>query len=156
MARTGYKIIVYLDDNPLSPTYMETYEERTLDESTCPIPHNDLVLVSSECEINLDGYTGYRINIYYYRTTGEYSEEKEEDPECAPSSTEEQWVASGSPYCETNEQGVNTGYMLQLQVQMNINLENYGATRTARYKSPECGSNTCAVWDNIQQQCHQQ
>lgn len=152
--RTGYKITVFLDDNPLSPTYMETYEERTLDESTCPIPHNDLVLVSSECEIDLDGYTGYRINIYYNRTTGEYSEEKEEDPECAPSSTEEQWVASGSPYCETNEQGVNTGYMLQLQVQMNINLENYGATRTARYKSPECGSNTCAVWDNIQQQCH--
>lgn len=152
--RTGYKITVYLDDNPLSPTYMETYEEKTLDEDTCPIPTDDLVLVSNECEITLSGYSGYRIATYYNTTTGEYTTEKVEDPDCVASSTDEQWVNSGSPYCEVSDKGVNTGYMLQPQVQSNINLENYGETRVNKYKSPDCGSNGCAIWDDIQKQCH--
>lgn len=152
--RTGYKITVYLDDNPLSPTYMETYEEKTLDEETCPIPTDDLVLVSNECEMTLSGYSGYRIATYYNTTTGEYTTEKVEDPDCVASSTDEQWVNSGTPYCEVSDKGVNTGYMLQLQVQSNINLENYRETRVNRYKSPDCGSNVCAIWDDIQKQCH--
>ena len=152
--RTGYKITVYLDDNPLSPTYMETYEEKTLDEETCPIPTDDLVLVSNECELTLSGYSGYRIATYYNRTTGEYTTERVEDPDCVASSTDEQWVNSGTPYCEVSDKGVNTGYMLQLQVQSNINLENYRETRVNRYKSPDCGSNGCAIWDDIQKQCH--
>lgn len=154
MARTGYKIIVYLDDNPLSPTYMETYEEKVLDETTCPIEGDDLVLISNECEVDLSGYTGYRLEIYYNRTTGEYVENRVEDPECVESSTDEQWVNSGSPYCETTDKGINTGYMLQLQVQMNPNLANYGKTRTQRYKSPECGGNNCPIWDDLQDTCH--
>lgn len=152
--RTGYKITVYLDDNPLSPTYMQTYEEKTLDEDTCPIPTDDLVLVSNECEIDLSGYTGYRLKTYYNTTTGEYTTEKVEDPDCVASSTDEQWVNSGTPYCEVSDKGVNTGYMLQPQVQSNINLENYGETRVERYKSPDCGSNGSAIWDDIQKQCH--
>ena len=152
--RTGYKITVYLDDNPLSPTYMETYEEKTLDEETCPIPTDDLVLVSNECEMTLSGYSGYRIATYYNRTTGEYTTERVEDPDCVASSTEEQWVNSGTPYSEVTDKGVNTGYMLQTQVQSNINLENYRETRVNRYKSPDCGSNVCAIWDDIQKQCH--
>ena len=152
--RTGYKITVYLDDNPLSPTYMETYEEKTLDEETCPIPTDDRVLVSNECEMTLSGYSGYRIETYYNTTTGEYTTERIEDPDCVASSTEEQWVNSGTPYCEVSDKGVNTGYMLQLQVQSNINLENYRETRVNRYKSPDCGSNSCAIWDDIQKQCH--
>ena len=152
--RTGYKITVYLDDNPLSPTYMETYEEKTLDEETCPIPTDDLVLVSNECEMTLSGYSGYRIETYYNTTTGEYTTERVEDAECVASSTEEQWVNSGTPYCEVTDKGVNTGYMLQTQVQSNINLENYRETRVNRYKSPDCGSNSCAIWDDIQKQCH--
>ena len=152
--RTGYKITVYLDDNPLSPTYMQTYQEKTLDEETCPIPTDDLVLVSNECEMTLSGYSGYRIATYYNTTTGEYTTEKVEDPDCTASSTEEQWVNSGTPYCEVTDKGVNTGYMLQTQVQSNINLENYRETRVNRYKSPDCGSNVCAIWDDIQKQCH--
>ena len=152
--RTGYKITVYLDDNPLSPTYMETYEEKTLDEETCPIPADDLVLVSNQCEMTLSGYSGYRIETYYNTTTGEYTTERVEDADCVASSTDEQWVNSGSPYCEVSDKGVNTGYMLQPQVQSNINLENYRETRVNRYKSPDCGSNVCAIWDDIQKQCH--
>ena len=152
--RTGYKITVYLDDNPLSPTYMQTYQEKTLDEETCPIPTDDLVLVSNECEMTLSGYSGYRIATYYNTTTGEYTTERVEDPDCVASSTDEQWVNSGTPYCEVSDKGVNTGYMLQPQVQSNINLENYGETRVNKYKSPDCGSNGCAIWDDIQKQCH--
>lgn len=154
MARTGYKITVYLDDNPNSPTYGETYTARTLDSGACPVAEDDLVMVGNQCEIDISGMTGYRIITYYNNTTGEYTEVREEDPECEPSTAEEQWVNSGSPYCETTEQGLNTGYMLQLQVQVNQNLPNYGATRYSRYKSPECGGNGCATWNDIQTQCH--
>lgn len=152
--RTGYKITVYLDDNPNSPTYGETYTARTLDSGACPVAEDDLVMVGNQCEIDISGMTGYRIITYYNNTTGEYTEVREEDPECEPSTSEEQWVNSGSPYCETTEQGLNTGYMLQLQVQVNQNLPNYGATRYSRYKSPDCGGNGCATWNDIQTQCH--
>lgn len=154
MARNGYKIVVYLDDNPNSVTYMETYEERVLDESTCPLSDDDLVLVATDCEIGISGYTGYRLFTYYNRTNGEYVYVKEQDPECEQSSTEEQWVNSGDPYCETTEQGLNTGYMVQLQVQMNPNTATYGQTRIQRYKSPLCADNSCSVWEMVSKQCH--
>lgn len=154
MARTGYKITVYLDDNPNSETYLQTYEERTEDLEKCPINEDDLILVGNECEIVESGYTGYRVLIYYNRTTGEYSEVKELDPECEATSDEEQWVASGDPFCETTEQGINTGYMLQLLVQKNAMLPNYGATKYNRYKSPECGENNCPIWNDLEKSCH--
>lgn len=155
MARNGYKVTVYLDDNPNSITYMQTYEERVEDTEKCPISTDDLILISNECEIGISGgYTGYRLLQYYNRTTHEYVYVRELDAECEESSTEEQWVNSGSPYCETTEQGLNTGYMLQLQVQMNKILPNYGQTRYQRYKSPECGGNNCPVWELVSKQCH--
>lgn len=154
MANNGYKISVYLDDNPNSATYMETYEERTEDTVKCPISEDDLVLISNECEISITGYTGYRVLIYYNRTTKEYLEVREEDPECIESSTDEIWVDSGSPYCETTEQGVNTGYMLQRQVQTNPNVSTYGEIRYQRWKSPLCEDNSCPIWDEVSRQCH--
>ena len=154
MARTGFKVTIYLDDNPNSPSYMQTYEERVEDTSKCPISEDDWVLVSNECEIGMSGYTGYRLLTYYNTINGEYMYVREEDAECEESSTEEEWVNSGSPYCETTEQGLNTGYMLQLQVQMNPNLPSYGETRYQRYKSPECGGNNCPQWELVSKQCH--
>ena len=154
MARTGYKVTVYLDDNPNSPGYMEKYEERVLDEETCPIEQDDFILVATECEVVFSGKTGYRVDIYYNNTTGEYKQEKALDPECEASTDEEIWVPSGDPFCETTEQGVNTGYMVQLVVQKNQLLPNYGETKYNRWKSPECGSNNCAIWDDLQKQCH--
>lgn len=154
MARTGYKIYICLDDNPNSPTYMQTYTERVEDQTDCPVEVDDLILVSNECEVTLTGRTGYRILIYYNRGTGEYTEVREEDEECIPSSTDEQWVASGNPYCETTTAGTNTGYMIQVEVQKNIELPNYGEIRYDRYKSPECGANDCAVWDEVSRSCH--
>lgn len=152
--RSGYKYVTYLDDNPLSPTYMETYVEKVEDTEKCPIEEDDLVLISNECELSNSGYTGYRISVYFNRTTNEYSEVKALDTECEPSSTEEQWIASGDPHCETTEKGVNTGYMVQLEVQMNPNLSNYGEKRYEKYKSPECEANNCAIWDEVSHACH--
>lgn len=152
--RSGYKYVTYLDDNPLSPTYMETYVEKVEDTEKCPIEEDDLVLISNECELSNSGYTGYRISVYFNRTTNEYSEVKALDTECEPSSTEEQWIASGDPYCETTEKGVNTGYMVQVEVQMNPNLSNYGEKRYEKYKSPECEANNCAIWDEVSHACH--
>ena len=51
MARTGYKIVTYLDDNPYSPTYMETYEVREYDDVTCPTSDDNWVLITNQCEI---------------------------------------------------------------------------------------------------------
>lgn len=152
--RSGYKYVTYLDDNPLSPTYMETYVEKVEDTEKCPIEEDDLVLISNECEISNSGHTGYRISVYFNRTTNEYVEVRALDDECEPSSTEEQWIASGDPYCETTEKGVNTGYMVQVEVQMNSNLSNYGEKRYERYKSPDCSANNCAIWDEVSHACH--
>lgn len=154
MARNGYKIIVYMDDNPNSPTYMETYEERVEDSGKCPVEEDELILISSNCEVSSSGLTGLRLLQYYNKTTDEYIEVKEEDPECVEASDEEMWVNSGSPYCETTENGVNTGFMIQIQVQRNSNLPNYGEKRETRYKSPECSDNSCAIWDDLQKACH--
>ena len=153
--KSGYKITVYIDDNPNSPTYGETFEVKTMDTENCPVQDVDeKQLILNECEIGLSGYTGNRISIYWNETQQKYEEEIVADAECEPSPTAEDWVNSGNPYCETTERGVNTGYMLQPQVQMNSNLSNYGEVRISRYKSNECESNDCAMWDDIQEQCH--
>lgn len=154
MARNGFKVIVYMDDNPNSPSYMETYEERVEDSGKCPVQEDDLVLISSNCEVVSSGTTGYRLYQYYNRTTNEYVEVREEDSECVESSDEEVWVNSGSPYCEVDDQGINTGFMIQLQVQTNSNAPNYGSTKTTKYKSPLCSDNSCAIWNEIQRSCH--
>ena len=91
MARTGYKIITYLDDNPYSPTYMETYEVREYDDVTCPTSDDNWMLITDECEIVLTGFTGYRIRIYFNKTTSEFREERELDIECDETSTEPVW-----------------------------------------------------------------
>lgn len=154
MARTGYKIVTYLDDNPYSPTYMETYEVREYDTSTCPLGNENLVLIDDQCEIVLTGYTGYRIRIYYNTLTQEYIHERTLDPECEESSTDEIWIDEGEPYCETDSRGINTGYMIQIQRQINPTLPNYDERRELRYKSPDCGENACPIWEEVSRSCH--
>lgn len=153
--KSGYKVTVYIDDNPNSPTYGQTFEVREMDTTNCPVQGEDVRdLILTECEIGLSGYTGNRINIYWNETQQKYDEEVVADAECEPSPTGENWVNSGTPYCETTDRGINTGYMLQPQIQMNSNLSNYGEVRISRYKSNECESNDCAIWDEVQSQCH--
>ena len=154
MARTGYKIVTYLDDNPYSPTYMETYEVREYDDVTCPTSEDDWVLITDECEIVLTGFTGYRIRIYRNFTTDGYREERELDPECEETSTEPVWRDTEIPYCETTDQGINTGYKIVHQRDINPNSPTYNNERVQRWKDPECGDNACPIWDEVSRTCH--
>lgn len=153
MARTGYKIVTYLDDNPYSPTYMETYEVREYDTSTCPLTNDNWILITDECEIVLSGYTGYRIKIYYNNETDEYITEKTLDGECTKS-TDEVWVNYGEGYCEVDSGGTYTGYYIQPQRQVNQNLPNFGEIRYERILDPNCTQDTAPHWEFLSKTCH--
>ena len=153
MARTGYKIVTYLDDNPYSPTYMETYEVREYDDVTCPTSDDNWVLITDECEIVLTGFTGYRIRIYFNKTTSEFREEKELASDCTKS-TDEIWVNYGEGYCEVGEDGLYTGYFIQPQRQTNQNLPNYGEIRNQRIFDPNCTEDTAPKWEFVSKTCH--
>ena len=125
MGCTGYKVIQYIDDNPNSPTYGETWTELVLDTENCPNGSGDWELVSSECELATSGYTGRRVYTYYNNVTNEYSSTTSADSSCKTSSLDEIWTNSGDSYCEQDDDGKYTGYGLQRQVQTNSNLINY-------------------------------
>ena len=153
MAYTGYKIIQYIDDNPKSSGYGQTWTERVLDTSNCPSGDSSWNLISSSCEATTSGYTGRRINIYYNNVTGEYSSTTETDSGCTASSSEENWVNSGDTYCEQDENGIYTGWGIQLQVQRNSNLINFGEVREVRFSSTTCSDETNPDWETISTNC---
>lgn len=155
MAYTGYLIIQYIDENPNSPTYGETWTERQLDTTHCPADGGgEWELISTFCESDTSGYTGNRINTYYNSVTGEYSSTTAPDASCTASSTEENWVNSGDVYCEITEEGVYTGWGIQLQVQRNSNLLNYGKTREIRVANASCSAHTEPIWQTLSTNCH--
>ena len=158
MARNGYKITVYLDDNPDSPTYMQTYEVREFDDETCPINGNHLVLITEECEIVLTGYTGYIIRIYQNQLTGEIINEKElNTTACEPTNVDPVWVDIEDPYCETDSRGVSTGYKIVHQRDTNPNSPTYNTVRENKWLDPSCkdsGSSECPIWEEQSRTCH--
>ena len=159
MAYTGYKIIQYIDDNPNSSGYGETWTERVADSDTCPTGEGgEWMLAASECEMTTSGFTGYRINTYYNNVSGEYSSTTVADSDCQESAStytdEEIWVNSGSPYCEVDEDGIYTGWGTQLQVQKNFNLPNYGEVKKLRVTMSECSGYTEPQWEDISTNCH--
>lgn len=151
--RNGYKVTVYLDDNPYSPTYMQTYEVREYDDVTCPIGDADLILISDTCEIALSGYTGYRIRIYQNTLTGEIINEKVLDPTCDVD-TDEIWVNYGEGYCEVDSGGTYTGYYIQPQRQINPNAPHYDEIREQRYFNPDCSEDIQPHWEYFSKTCH--
>ena len=157
---TGYIIKQYIDINPLSPTYNQTWTERTLDTDHCPQSADDWVEVGNYCEVvDVSGYTGNRQIVYYSDSINAYSSVTYPDATCNVDSKEENWVNEGEPYCEIGEDGKNTGYMIQIQKQKNPNLINYGDTREFKYLSDECGQptptgDTCPHWQEIMRYCY--
>ena len=157
---TGYIIKQYIDINPLSPTYNQTWTERTLDTGHCPQSADDWVEVGNYCEVvDVSGYTGNRQIVYYSDSLNAYSSVTYPDATCNVDSKEENWVNEGEPYCEIGEDGKNTGYMIQIQKQKNPNLINYGETREFKYLSDECGQptptgDTCPHWQEIMRYCY--
>jgi len=158
MAYTGYLIIRYIDDNPDSPTYGQTWEERTLNQSHCPQGDGNWVLVSTECQMVTSGYTGYKISTYYNDFLQEYSSTTTPDSSCQSSAStwgdEEIWVNSGDPFCEIDDNGIYTGRGIQIQQQKNFNLANYGQTREIEVTLTECSGYTQPQWEEISHQCH--
>lgn len=147
---------MYIDNNPDSPTYRETWVERAEDRSHCPVPEDSWMLVSDICEISETGYTGYRISIYYNPQTGEYRNQRVVDSSCGTSSSGETWENIGEAVCEVNSDGVMTGYKAVLQRQTNPNVSTYGNERVYRYASPDCVTDICAEWQTISRTCHLQ
>lgn len=154
MGYTGYKVIQYIDDNPNSPTYGETWTELVLDTEHCPNGSGDWELVSSNCELSTSGYTGRRVYTYYNNVTNEYSSTTSADSSCKTSSLDEIWTNSGDSYCEVDEDGKYTGYGLQRQVQTNSNLINYKEIRDVRVTKTECLEELEPVWQDLYKVCH--
>lgn len=70
-ARTGWKILVYQDMNINSSTYLDTYEDRVQDETTCDVQTIDPAweVISEACEVitygsGKTGNSGYYIITY--------------------------------------------------------------------------------------------
>ena len=154
MGQTGYKVILYIDDNPNSSGYGQTWTERVWDISHCPVDDVHWVEITSLCEATTSGYTGYKTTVYYNELTGQYSSTTVFDSSCPNSSMDELWVDSGDPYCEMDEQFLYTGYQVQHQVQRNSNLLNYGEERDERTSSSACTYTIEPVWEEIYRECH--
>lgn len=153
MANTGYKVTLYIDDNPNSSGYGQTWTEREWDASHCPVDGH-WTEITSLCEATTSGYTGYKTTVYYNELTGQYSSTTVFDSSCPNSSMAELWIDSGDPYCEMDEQFLYTGYQVQHQIQRNSNLLNYGEERDERTPSSACSYTIEPVWEEIYRTCH--
>ena len=110
MAKTGYKIITYIDVNPQSPTFNTTKEERELD-SECDAATSSWEVVSSYCEVDDNGAnTGFYITTEMDTnidspTYGQTRENKEYNVvQYQLASTEPQWaVNEEDSYCEVQK-----------------------------------------------------
>ena len=154
MAYTGYIVRKYIDENPNSPTYGETWTEKTLDTTHCPNDGGGWSLVATECELVTSGFTGYRIDTYYNSVTNDYRTERTLDSLCQASTDDEIWYNIGDVYCEQNDDGTYTGFGIQEQKQINPNLYNFGIVRKTRVASPECEEHLEPEWQDIQKECN--
>lgn len=132
MARTGYLITVYQDINPSSPTYNQTREERTKDETTCPTSAQaNWIEDTRYCELTNNGMqTGYEIIVYrdVEPLSSTYNQTREErvlnTTDCEADDATPDWQNIGDPYCRQivympGGLLANDGYMVQQQQDMN-------------------------------------
>lgn len=94
----------------------------------------DWVIINEYCEFENGEYTGYRITVYrdYNSSSPTYASEKTErtaDAECNESSPI--WEETES-YCEKDANGVNTGYFVVVQTDLNEKSKTYGQTRETK------------------------
>ena len=153
MGYTGYRVTQYIDDNPLSPTYGNTWTERELDTSHCPTGDDEWVLVATSCEATTSGFTGNMIYTYYNSATNQYSSTTASSTECDADSLNEIWVNSGDTFCEQDEDGIYSGWAIQVQVQRNSNLLNYNETREVRIPDATCEEHLEPNWTTIYSHC---
>lgn len=140
MAKTGYKIITYIDVNPQSPTFNTTKEERELD-SECDAATSSWEVVSSYCEVDDNGAnTGFYITTEMDTnldspTYGQTRENKEYNVnQCQLASTDPQWaINEEKSYCEVQKfpSGLegNTGRYIISMTDENRSSSTYGQTK---------------------------
>ena len=168
MSRTGYKIEVYMDANPYSPTYGQERTERILDTTECVTqqPAN-YVHVYTYCEMNPNGsYTGNCVKVYedvepMSPTYGNQMEEVYTDGVlCPPDSADADWQQVDQ-YCEqiayqpSGKLG-NSGYMVTVYRDMGEYSPTYGQTRETREQDlVHCTPpSTEDVWIIVSETCH--
>ena len=168
MAKTGYLVIVYQDINPSSPTYNQTREERTQDETTCPYRADARWIEDTKyCELSNGMYTGYEITVYrdVEPLSSTYNQTREEKvlntTDCETDETTAEWQNIGDPYCRQTVYmpgGLmdNDGYIVQQQQDVNEYSETYGEIReNATLDTENCPlPNTEPVWQIISESCH--
>lgn len=168
MSRTGYKIEVYMDANPYSPTYGQERTERILDTTECVTqqPAN-YVHVYTYCEMNPNGsYTGNCVKVYedvepLSPTYGNQMEEVYTDGVlCPPDSADADWQQIDQ-YCEqiayqpSGKLG-NSGYMVTVFRDMGEYSPTYNQTRETREQDlVHCTPpSTEDVWIIVSETCH--
>lgn len=168
MSRTGYKIEVYMDANPYSPTYGQERTERILDTTECVTqqPAN-YVHVYTYCEMNPNGsYTGNCVKVYedvepLSPTYGNQMEEVYTDGVlCPPDSADADWQQIDQ-YCEqiayqpSGKLG-NSGYMVTVYRDMGEYSPTYGQTRETREQDlVHCTPpSTEDTWIIVSETCH--
>ena len=106
--KTGYLIEIYIDDNPMSPTYGETMEVKLYNTEECPTQGEpQWTEIYRYCEMLTTGaYTGYEITVLQdvnpdSATYGETVEERAQNTEwCPPDDNLPDWQSLGDGFCE--------------------------------------------------------
>ena len=105
---TNYRITIYIDINPHSPTFNTTKQTKAYD-STCSTDPATWQNIGSYCEVSSSGTnTGYYVTTYQdvNPTSPTYGNTREEKvyntTQCPPVNDEPTWVLDGTfdPYCE--------------------------------------------------------
>ena len=155
------KVIEYKDVNPKSPTYgsLSSVSEVSLD---CfrPAPAPMWVLIGESCEYDEYGLrTGNMLREFQDEnetspTYGQISSTTEPSEECEASTTDPVWVNTGENWCEQDETGAYTGYLVIEQYDKNPFSPNYMETREIKELSEDCtASDKNPHWVTLQEQC---
>ena len=153
MALTGYEIITYIDVNPNSPTYNETYTARTYNSGDCRVDVSNWTVISQNCEVISGSITGYYVTIEQdtnpesdtygqTRSTRVYNATT-----CPPPSTNADWQIDPTfnSYCETMYYEPahvlgNTGREIVRLVDMNMHSSTYGSSTLSAMTSSGCSA----------------
>ena len=99
------------------------------------------IVVDEYCEFANGSFTGYRITVSrdYNPNSPTYSTEKTERTADADCNEESPTWEETESYCEKDVNGVNTGYFIVVQTDLNEKSKTYGETRETRtYNPSEC------------------
>lgn len=156
--------IIYIDTNPNSPTYNTTSSVTVSDSDICNVDSNPKwVETGSFCETTQSGKTGNLVT--YFQDTNENSESYgdiktiiEFNNECNDGvlGTEPHWeFVDDSEYCELDSNGMNTGYKVYKQKDVNPYSSTYKEERDYKALSNDCEKqNTKPNWTIVSESCN--